>query len=538
MLNKIKSTLSIFLVVIITMTLLCVPVIAEQTNTTTETPDTQTAIETTKIGEGLIIKNTDSTNPSFLFLDGSIVSITAKEKDVLAFCNTIANSGVKVYIYFLSTTEATTIDVLGVTTAKALPSSLQKKWEAYLQEEYGLYSELEGVVTKDGETYSFVANDKILSPMKFEYEDTKVFADIIANKGITVKVESAVYNDDSILIGYIESKEPLPEKELKDWQEYLTKKREENTKVGVIVSYGSSSYMLVEKDTNKMYYLTTTNETIYTVVPVIADKGYELSLVVTPKSENVLYVEGIDTRNLPEELLKDAEAAEKKRFESVYYNVEGYITLDGTDYNIHYNNDKEKIGLQTNIEDVAKVIKCVADDKDVKLKFEGFINYEQTVMDVRKVTFLTDLTEGETLKKLQEAFPEQKQENNAQNNSTQQTNNTQNQNQANTSANNNVFNDATFSEMYNSFFGNSTNNTTSDFSALFGDTTTFNSMQELFNRFNAQSPQTQTELLNSANMGNFDFAAFQNAFNNLYSQSGLGNTTQNTSSTTPVSTPE
>ena len=141
------------------MTLLCVPVTAEPTSSLTESQETKT--ETTKVGEGLIIKNSENDSISFLSLDGSIFSITAKEKDVLAFCNTIANSGVKVYIYFLSTDNATTIDLLGITTAKALPSSLQKKWEEYLQAEYGLYSELEGVVTKDGDVYSFVTNNNI-----------------------------------------------------------------------------------------------------------------------------------------------------------------------------------------------------------------------------------------------------------------------------------------------------------------------------------------------------------------------------------------
>jgi hypothetical protein len=187
----------------------------------------------------------------------------------------------------------------------------------------------------------------------------------------------------------------------------------------------------------------------------------------------------------------------------------------------------EVLGLETRIESVAKVIKAVANDKDVLLKLEGYINYDETVMDVRRITFLVDITEGETLKKLQEAFPEKKENTttNTTNNSTQNFSSgtsmegTTNATSSYDNLYNTLFGTSDISSLFANFFTNSNlnevytqnlNNTSfNNFSSIFGSDTS-----DFFASFNSLS-QNQSSLLNSGNLENFNFEEFQTAFESM-----------------------
>lgn len=483
--------------------------------------------------DGLILSNDNKIQ--FLSVNGAIYETYIENNDVKEFCNIIANSGMKVNI---SATEKDkdTLNILGLTTAKKLSGNLQEKWESYQKNTYGVYSQLKGRVTKKDDTFSFVTEDKIYSPMRFEYTDVKYFSELVANTGIEVNIECAVHNDNSMLVSYIHSDEKLPTNEQKMWEDYVQKQIEKKTKKGVIISHGSDSYMLIENETNKMYYLRTEDEIVYMTVPIVADRGIQVSIIGTEQN-NVITVNGLTTSELPKDIQDEIKDADKKRLESKLFYIDGYVTLDGSDYNIHYD-DGKKLGIESNIEDVVKVIKAVANDKEVLLRFEGYINYEQTVMDVRNVTFLVDLTEGETLKKLQEAFPDTEtvkkdtdtgafagNNNSATLNNGLFGNNTNdafssffsNINSQNNSMFNNFYNNSNFSNMYNNLFGNNQNNTgNNNFSSLFGNSS-FSGMSDMFASFNS-SLQNQSSLLNGGNFNNFNFEDFQSAFNSFYSQ--------------------
>ena len=462
--------------------------------------------------EGLILYNNEKIQ--LLSIEGKIYDTNPEmEEDVREFCKIIGNSGMKVKATIEDNKEEQ-IKLLGISTAVELTGQRKEEWEEYIKSKYGTYSELEGVITKNNDIFSFVTKDDIFTPISFEYEAVEKYAEIIANKGIKIKIESAVYNDKSILISYVEPVESLPDEELKAWQDFQDETLERYTKYGVIISYGSDTYMLVENNTNKMYYLTTSDEQVYLYVPAIADRGIQTALVVNETSDNTLDVLALDTRKMDEDVTKELEDIYKKHFESTLFSVEGYILKEGEDYNIYFNNETEQIGLESAIPDVVKVVTAVANDKSVKLKFEGYINVEQTVMDVRTVTFLVDITEGETLKKLQEAFPEQNVTKTTTNTtvagSTDKTTDNTTNNTANTTTNTTgagLFNNSTFDELYNSMFGNS-NNITSNFSSLLGENSS------IYDNYNAFS-QAQSDMLNSSNLSNFNFEEFQSSFNAL-----------------------
>ena len=486
--------------------------------------------------EGLIITNADD-HLQFLSVSGSFYDISSEmTKDIESFCNLIANKGVKIIAYSDGLgSDKKTIKIIGITTAKELPKTLKDEWDAYLIENYGKYTETEGIITKsDDGTFSFVVKDQIYTPVKFEYNQVKEFADLVANTGYKMKIESAIYNDNSILISYMESVNKLPQELSDTWEDYAEQKLEEASKQGVIISYGSDSYMFIENSTNKMYPIVTSIPSIYVSVPIIADQGYQVKIGANliDEEKNVLDVFIMKTMDgVPDEVLEQIEAADKKRFESILFNIEGYITLDNeTDYNVHFNKN-EQLGLESKNQDVVKVIKAVANDQDVVLKLEGYINYEETVMDVRTVTLLVDVKNEETLKKLQEAFP---------------TNNNQTQNTTNNTANNTTNNQTNTTTPFSNdqtiqnFFNNSSFNNNSNFDKMYSSilnnssNSNFANMSELFAGFNTQL-SAQSSMLNSGNLNNFNFEEFQAAFNSM-SNNMTSNTTQtNGTSTTSFS---
>lgn len=465
--------------------------------------------------------------------------IESEDEDMINFLNVIANEGVKVFGEGVITDNK--INLTYTETTSKMSADLQAEYEAMLMNTTGLRKVIQDLsITKKEDIFCTTIDKKEYLLTTADAYIKEAIA-LLADTETKVELTGLLFNDKFEIV-HLAPMKRLTDDLLEQFTDILNRALAEKQKKGVIISEGKDSYLLVESNTNKMYYLKTDDNEVRGLVPIIANCGQKVILTYEELSNGMLNVFKVDFDGEIEKTIEeDVKNYKKKVVESTRVYELGKIKKEGEDYNLYFtsliNGKEEKYGLIATNSDVVAAIKTLA-NKDIEVKIVGFLNYEKTLFDVRTITINEKLSE-EQLKQINEEISSYKKENSSQStnkNNAPSTINPNNSNNTNTQDKNNTTNQNT-----NTPTNNTNQNMTNNLlGSNFGNFSSFFSNFDMsnFGNFNGLLGNNQNQNTNNTTQNNSLFNNFNSMFNNnnissLFSNFGnfnnMNNSTENSS---------